>query len=404
MKTKVIPIGIALTTCLVCARILAVAEDDTPIDFSSVKGAEQATARLREEGIRAFMDEIWRQGVAAPGIHSKYWLDQFTRGKPKLHAIEKAYRDFGHEIAVQAEDLASQIYEKPDKKLEMERLDWLLRFSEWMLKPGRFENYRIGMRVEDAATMPLLRILFDLDVPVESVESQIARFTTVPEGARIRARILYEESNGVFDVRDLAENAREGVDDGFEGRWIKSLRAASRHYGNLVLHYSTDPEILRDDPIAYSFFMDDNGELGGRDCMAVRWDDKCHKAVCVLRGQASHLVQLKEIMLFRKEVGAFPDVTVPPGADARDVYADYYTRKFNKEPRVTSAYAAGVASYYLKFKNNTYKDRATDCAYRTKGQAVIPWEKYERRSTTRERRALNQQWLKKNRNPQGSQD
>lgn len=394
MKKRVVWCGVVL---FAVASGADTPQDSEIINFSTVKSTERAMVMLRENGLHVFMDKAWNQGVAAPGIHSKYWLDQFTRGKPKLYAIEKAYRDFGHEVAVQIENLAFEIYEKPDKELEMARLDWLLRFSKWMLKPGRFENYRVGMRIEDAATIPLHRALFNLDVPVDSIELRIARFTTAMESARIRAKILYEESDGVLDVRELAEKAQEGQDDGFEERWIQSCRIAYRHFGNRILHYSTDQEILLDEDLTYSFFMDDNGELGGRNCIAVRWNDKCHKKVCVLRGQASHLMQLKEILLFRKDVGEFPDVPIPSGVDARDAYTNYYNEKYNQDRRLTQAYAGGVASYYLKFKANTYRDLSTDDAYITRSQLAIPSEKYERRSSTRERRALNQQWLKKNR-------
>ena len=138
----------------------AFAQIDPPISFATTESTERASCLLRDKGIRVFMNEIWLQGVAAPGIHSKYWLDQFTRDRPNMAQLEKAYRDFGYEVAVQIEKLAFEIYDNPDRGQEKERLDWMLRFSKWMMRPGRFENFRIGMRVEDAATMPLHRMVF----------------------------------------------------------------------------------------------------------------------------------------------------------------------------------------------------------------------------------------------------
>ena len=137
------------------------------------------------------MDKVWNQQVAAPGIHSKYWVDQIARSDPGQESLERAYRDFGYEVAVQVEDMAFEIYENPDKNHERERLDWLLRFSKWFMKPGKFENFRIGMRVEDAATMPLHRMVFSLEIPPDEIESYAKKFTlakaSVPVATQRRA-------------------------------------------------------------------------------------------------------------------------------------------------------------------------------------------------------------------------
>ena len=210
------------------------------------------------------MDEVWEQGVAAPGIHSKFWLDQFTRGKPELARLERAYRDFGYEVALQVEDLAFEIYEKPDKALEPKRLDWLLRLSKWMMKPGKFENFRIGMRIEDAATMPLHRVIFNFDIPTDIIDSYFLRFTTARESATFRANILYEESDGVLDVRNLAKKVEDEEDDGFEAKWLALHRKAFKYFGDFSPEYTLDPELVRDEQIKYSFFTDDSDFLCSR--------------------------------------------------------------------------------------------------------------------------------------------
>ena len=96
---------------------------DNKISFATAEGTEACLARLKSKGLKDFMEAVWAQGVDAPGIHSKYWLDQFTKGKPELYKLEKAYRDFGYEVAVQLDAMAIEIHEKPDKALEKSRLD-----------------------------------------------------------------------------------------------------------------------------------------------------------------------------------------------------------------------------------------------------------------------------------------
>lgn len=374
--------------------------DTNRISFTTVKGVERATAMLHGEGLHAFMNEAWKQGVVAPGIHSKYWLDQFTRGKPKLYSIEKAYRDFGYEIAVQVEDLAFQIYEKPDKTLELERLGWLLRFSKWMLKPGKFENYRIGIRVEDAATMPLLRASFNLETPIGNVESMCAKFLSAKDSAAMRANILFEESAGVFDVRDLANNAQSDADDDFEKKWIEYYKLAYRHFGNRILDYSLDSEILHDAEIKYNFFMDDGNELGGVNCIPEKWDEKLHRNVCV-RGNRSYMMDaISGILTFRKDIGYFPEVKYAAGTDGSDAYGHYYRKKFTMEQKLTTAPAVSVGWLFWQYKTNTFMDKQTRYAYETKNYKRTSIDEFESWHTTRERRALNQQWLKKNRKPE----
>ena len=378
--------------CLVGMTVFA--HDDERISFATVQSTERARAMLHEKGLRGFMDKVWAQGVAAPGIHSKYWLDQFTRGKPDLYAIEKAYRDFGYEIAVLIENLAFEIYEKPDKSLETDRLDWLLRFSKWMLKPGRFENYRIGMRTEGAALMPLLRTIFNLDVSIEKIERYMARFSTTMENAVLRAAFLYEESGGVFDVRDLALRAKPGEDDGFEAEWIKHVRRAYRHFGDQLLCYTTDPEILRDEKIEYSFFMDDNHEIGGWNSIPGRWDEKYHSLSGVFGGYAYAVRAFYGVITFRKDIGEFPDVEVPPGQDGSRLYGKYYREKYKE---LTKASTMTVGCLYWEHKNNMFMDSSTDSSYRSRNNKILTLEKFESRPSTKRRRARNQQWLKKNR-------
>ena len=383
---------LALVFAMCHVGMAVFAHDDERISFATVKSTERAKAILHEEGLRTFMDEVWAQGVTAPGIHSKYWLDQFTRGKPDLHAIEKAYRDFGYEVAVQIENLAFEIYEKPDKSLETDRLDWLLRFSKWMLKPGRFENYRIGMRTEGAALMPLHRTIFNLDVSTAEIERYMARFSTTRENAVLRAAFLYEESGGVFDVRDLALRAKAGEDDGFESEWIKHVRRAYKHFGGQIFYYTTDPEILRDEKIEYSFFMDDNCEFGGWDSVPEKWDEKYHRHIGVFGGYAYAVRAFYDVMIFRKDIGEFPDVEVPPGQDGDCVYGKYYHKKYRE---LTKAQTMTVGWLYWEYKNNMFMDSSTDSSYRSRNHKKLTRERFESRPSTKRRRARNQQWLKK---------
>lgn len=382
---------------LMAVNLYANLEGGDVLSFATVKSTEAATDKLHKLGLEPFMDVVWRQGVTAPGIHSKFWLDQFARGKPKLYEIEKAYRDFGRELAEQVENLALTIYKTPDRSQEQKRFDWLMRFSKWMMKPGRFENYRIGMRVEDAAIIPLFRMSFDLDIPIENVQASFERLLPGKENAVLRANILFEESGGAFDVRRIAKKTESDADSEFEERWVSDLRRAYRHFGDRLLDYTLDAEILLEEDVKYSFFMDDRNDLGGRYCISERWDLKTHHNVCVI-GDRSYMTRvISSILTFRRDVGCFPEVKIAAGKDGYDVYGDYYFNEYSWRKQRTSAPAWLVGKLYWQYKTNAYMDNQTRYSLKTMNKKQIPRDEYECLTGTKERRAQNRLWLKKNR-------
>lgn len=340
---------------LMSGAILAAPDGSACLDFNTIQGVRQATALLRVHGLTSFMDDAWRQGVVSPGIHSKYWVDQLDQNALELKAIESAYRDFGREVAQQLDEVAAEIYTRPNRAQERKRLDWLLRFARWIRSPGKYENYRIAFRAENAATIPLLRMIVDTSIPENEIESAFSRFLSFRESAAMRAEIVFEESAGILDLRDLAEIAVE-PDDGFEKRWIQLHREAYRHFNNRLLHYSQDIALLKNEERKYTFPLDD--EITSHNATN-RWDAKLHKLVCVFSVQPMYLKQLKKVFEFRKLVGSFPDVEVPLGADMCQTYENYYNKKFKScwtEHKVWPGYAA---IYYTHAKKNSYADEET---------------------------------------------
>ena len=325
------------------------------IGFDTVAETDSARQALSQMGIAKFMEEVWKQGVVAPGIHSKYWVDQFAENDPALKTTELAHRDFGREVAKQLNELAAEIHLKPDRKLESERLDWLLKFAKWIRTPGKFENYRIAIRAENIATIPLLRVIVDLDVAEKDIESTFNRFFCFRDSAIMRAAIIFEESGGTLDLRSLAKKATS-PEDGFEKEWIQFHKEAYQHFDNRLLRYSRDSALLKGEKVRYTFPLDDD--------IVVRydtdyWDAKLHKLICVFSAQPMHLESMKKVFAFRKLTGEFPDVEVPPGADMGQTYENYYNKKFKScwtEHKVWPGYAA---IYYTHVKKNSYADEGT---------------------------------------------
>lgn len=334
---------------------LAIAAEPGDISFTSVESVRQARDDLASRGIAAFMKDAWAQGVAAPGIHSKYWIDRFTRGKPELAALETAYRDFGREVARQVNLVAIDTFRHPDRLAEADRLVWMLNFAEWIGRAGKFDNYRIAARAEDAATIPLLRVIIDMDVSEKLIEGQLARFSTTQSSAPVRAEILYEESNGVLDVRKLASKAK-GLEDGFLDEWRSKQRWAYWHFGRKLLQYSENIERMKSEKDKYAFFADD--VPFGRYCSPDRWDLKHHLTVCIYHSEAYFIRPIKSVFKFRKIGGKFSKVAVPAGMRECDAYSSWYREKYEWMEQ-HGVNPSSVGAYFLSCILNTYADMET---------------------------------------------
>lgn len=342
---------VAVLTSLSC-----IASGVEPIQFNTVESTEVATAHLRAVGLLRFMEDVREQQARIPRIYSRYWVEKSIRKDKSLYRLALAHRAFGHELAAQIDSLSVEYYGKPEPKSEYDRLVWLLNLSKWIVEPGKFENYRLATRVESAATVPLLRVIVDLNVPEKDVESALKMFIPIRESAAIRANILYEESGGRFDVREKIGDG-EKADEAFDREWIAFHKRAYDALKTLRRCDINRDGVLGEDLEKYEFYIDDDSIATGNDCRD--WDLKLHKSVCVFRGRPASFNSLLEVFKFRCLVGEFPNVVVPAGADETKTYERYYMKRFKACWREHRVYPAGAASYYLAAKRNAFVDDQT---------------------------------------------
>ena len=331
------------------------AADGESISFATAEDTSAARRLLLQIGVVKFMDVAWSSNVDAPPVYSRYFVDTHMASNEQRR-IELSRRDFALALLKAVDEMAIEISSHPNRELEPSRLDWLLRFSEWMGKPAKFENFRIASRAEAAATIPLLRVVVDMDVPDNSIENFLSRFMTVRASAVKRAQILYEESNGQFDIRKHAKNFT-GDFDGFEGKWFPFYKKAYQASGLLHRNPVEKRPSMPGTDTAQSFFLDDdpNGKLCDSEC----WDMKLHKAICIFRDQPSFLRPIVNVFEFRKLTGEFPEVHVAPGEDPYRAYKQYYNRMFRTCWREHGIYPGTAAGYYLAAKDNSYIDEQT---------------------------------------------
>lgn len=382
---------ISFITSFVCH---IVANGATHISFESPNTTIQAREHLKTVGVKNFMEDIWAQDVTAPGIHSKYWVDQFAENDPALKTIELAYRDFGYEIALQLDRMAVDIHNNTNDLDNAKILDWLLSFKEWILSPGGYENFRIAARAENAATMPLLRLIMNLSIPNEDIEHFFERFIDETQSARLRANILHEESRGLFDLRGnidlLADHERL-----LANWWVPRAKETAERYGHRVLRYMYDFDMLNKDAIRYNFFCPDDDRLFPRN-LSNNWDNKEHKLICVFSIKADRLDSLRQVFAFRKAAGKFPDVAVPNGMHPRHAYEDFYDAAFPKGKKA-GLMPSVAGAFYLKNKSNSFIDTATaETIEDIKRRAISKYEPSEDANIRRiieARRKQNEAWM-----------
>ena len=347
-----------VTFVVLLSALLLLGGDEERLAFSTREGVDHATMVLKSRGIGTFMDCVWCQQLAAPPIHSRYWLDRYCDEGQEDGRLEKARRDFGYELAIQIDRLAVEVHEKPLGAGELKRINWLLRLSRWILEPKRFENFRLAARTEEIATMSLVRIVADPNVSNEDIETLFTRFMGVRESAMARADILYEESQGIFDVRRAA---KKGVDDGcFERAWLPARnRAVGKAEGKGIRFTAGRSEKLKALNGDVAFFIDDTPHVPRS--ISENWDLQLFKFTCVYRVQALELASIRKFYSFRKTLGKIPELKLEYWEDPEDSYREYFEKQLtlsNLDER--NLYLASYAAHYVScVKNNSYMDGET---------------------------------------------
>lgn len=375
---------------------MLVTDASASVRFETVKDVQAARDLLKRIGLKSFTEEVLSQKIKAPPIHSRYWLDQFARGDGEKQSLERAFRDFGYEVALQLDRMAIETCKNPYGHREKERLDWFLRFSNWILRPEKYENFRIASRAEDVATISLLRVIADLDVPDEEIEAYFNRFMSAEKSAMLRANILFEDSAGSFDVREQARD--DDRRECFEQWWIPRARKSNEHYGRLTLRYSLDFDIMKSDPVEYSFF--DGEESYRPHCPSQGWNLKDYRSVCVYRSRACCLDQILKAFQFRKVIGKIPEVNVKKGELPSLAYERYYYANFEQEKKQYELDLFCAAHYFAHARFNTYCDYDTRSildVMRENGSGFykpLMSTESERKKLLRQKR--NADWLKEN--------
>lgn len=348
------------------------------ISFETKKATERTGDYLHAVGIEAFMAEVWTNDIAAPRIHSLFFVEHLPPDNPELVALETAYRDFGLEMAKRFEELAMDFHLRTRTAGNRETLDWLLRFAKWIRTPGGYENYRISRYAEGVAVVALGRLVADLDEDIGDFDQYMNSLLSKKESATLRANIFYEESFGTFDVRRYA--SRLDSDETFERLWGVHARKIHKKYGWSVMgFYSRNKELLKDEDMSICFFAEDNSLCNPR-TVSNTWGYKQHRMTCVFGGRLISLDPVVSLYMFRKVMGKFP--APPPSVKASDqfhAYHDYWGDLWTPHEEEYGYRGGPAGSCYYSITHDEFMDCWTLelMEYRRNHGGKLPWQEKE---------------------------
>ena len=368
-------------TAFIAAMLAATAfARGTPeISFETTASTGRTTERLRSKGIEAFMAEVWTNDVAAPRIHSLFFVEHLPPDNSELVALEMAYRDFGLELARRLDELAVAYQLRKLGMGDRVTLGWLHRFSKWVRACGGYGNYQMARRADALAWVALGRLVVDLGEDVSDFDGCVESFMSEKEEAVIRADILYEESFGTFDVRkEAADFTTKG---NFEIRWGMGWKKGfEKHQAFVMDQYSKNKELFGNEDMAICFFADDSWASELSYSVPVNWDLKRHMRTCVYGGIRPRIDKSTvSLHTFRKVVGKFPPPPEGAAADLERAYDDYYDKLWTPHEKKYGIGGGTAGRSYYRITHNEFMDAWTRelIGYMKRHGGKLPWQEKE---------------------------
>lgn len=297
----------------------------------------------------------------APKIHSQCWVDWLPRGSDGSIRLEQAKRDFGLEIVKAIEREAMRIVDPASTTERVRQANQLLDFADWIVKPVGYGNLAIAMRIENLACIPIGHLVADLDYPVEKSEALVQRLGTEAGWVRMQSAILNEESPHAYD----AETKKE-----LQTQWNENLRnawLAFKAKEGRFPHYFTEGKNF---PKEIAFYCED--KISQRPhTLSTKWNTKRHYIFCVMGYEDAIVEQLKNLLLFRKTIGRFPEMPSRPLGmfDSRIQEGFYEAWKPHEETKGIHPGASGYT--YEAIRRGSFMDYDTSELVASRGTKKV---------------------------------
>ena len=338
---------VCIVLCLIAVRGGMAARPDLS---QELRVLEKQRAALASAGLWGFLAEAQTNRWTAPKIHSQCWVDWLPLEQRDLRRLEQARRDFGLDMVKAIEREALLMLHPADGAERARQADRLLRFSKWAGEPGGYGNLAIQRRIEHLAYVPVGHLAADIDYPIEDVDRLLGRFESDSYWIRLQRDILNEESPNRYSARTGTE---------LEQQWHSHFRRAALAFKEAKGRFPFNHAESAGLPNEVSFYIEDASTAPPR-TLASQWGQKKHYLFCV-RGKTDAIAdRVRNLLLFRKTVGRFPEKPSRPlelfkGEEIREAFYEAwmpYESKFGKK-------GSGASRTYLEIQDNSFMDYDT---------------------------------------------
>jgi hypothetical protein len=273
-----------------------------PAEQPAERPATESLSRaLDQEGIPGLLVFAKSQGVAAPRIHSDYWVKRLAKRDPEKAAIEQAQRDFGRKLAIALEAEAQRLQQAAASEERARSAQRLIELSDWLKAAPSYGNCFLVCRCQELALVPMGYLIADLNFPIERIETLLKR---------------------LISIEDLGSMSIEALDQEAPDRWFKQAKWSERDeqillpwskaYQKLVgweKAHDMPPKPNGQErrnrlPEELAFYCDD--DLFGNSTLVTQWDLKMHYALAVGGIIGFNRENVEAFFLFRQKVGKFP--------------------------------------------------------------------------------------------------
>jgi hypothetical protein len=179
-----------IVSIILLATLCSLAHAQEPTGMDRVR---ELDAALQKDGLSGLLVAAREHRWQAPRMPSR-WSVGHRPGSDEQTRVDLAAREFGREMAVQLEAVATVLQELPPGD-ELHRQALLLcDLSDWCASTPGYGNLFLAQRCLDLAAVGLARLAASLDFPLAGCGKLAARMTPAWMGVEARALTLNDEA------------------------------------------------------------------------------------------------------------------------------------------------------------------------------------------------------------------
>jgi len=247
-----------------------------------------------------FLRQAHTQAWKAPYLCSRWHVLNIASAEDRPEMMRA--RAFGKQLVGVLDQWAVKVRPATEPDEDYANAKTLLDLADWIGAPRGYGNIALAERSQDIATVPLSRLIVNLQYPLDKVQALVLRlYARGGWDPAAQAEMLNREAGGnVVSVEMAAEKARTFAG----GQILMNLRKDPNHKGYSTL---TKKSVMASPLAKHSdlriFEDDDAARIGGVYTLSRMWEGKWHLWV---GNGSTNVYNLPMLFEFRRVVGYLP--------------------------------------------------------------------------------------------------